>query len=51
MENGGKLIDERSVGTNYEDMNGHTLTFTGREKTKANKISSSLVLALLEPVS
>jgi hypothetical protein len=51
MENGGKLIDERNVGTNYEDMNGHTLTFTGREKTKACKVSSSLVLGLLEPGS
>jgi hypothetical protein len=51
MENGAKLIDERNVGTNYEDMNGHTLTFTGKEKTKACKITSNLVLALLEPGS
>lgn len=51
LENGAKLIDERAVGTNYEDMNGNTLTFTGKEKMKANKISSAIVLALLEPAS
>ena len=51
LENGAKLIDERNVGTNYEDMNGHTLTFTGKEKSKAPKVSSAIVLALLEPAS
>ena len=48
LENGAKLIDERAVGTNYEDMNGNTLTFTGKEKSKAPKVSSVIVLALLE---
>jgi hypothetical protein len=32
-------------------MNGNTLTITGKEKSKAPKISEALVLALLEPVS
>lgn len=50
-ENGAKCNDERAVGTKYEDMNGTTLTFTGKEKQKACKISSSIVNALLEPAS
>jgi hypothetical protein len=51
LENGGLITDERTPGTAYEDMNGNTLTITGKEKAKAPKISESLVLALLEPVS
>lgn len=51
IENGAKCIDERAVGTKYEDMNGNTLTFTGKEKNKACKISSVIVEALLEPAS
>jgi hypothetical protein len=51
LNNGGLITDERTPGTAYEDMNGNTLTITGKEKAKAPKISSSLVLALLEPVS
>lgn len=50
-QNGAKVIDERATGTAYEDMNGTTLTFSGKEKQKACKISSSIVYALLEPVS
>jgi hypothetical protein len=49
--NGGVIVDERTPGTAYEDMNGNTLTITGKEKGKAPKISEALVLALLEPVS
>ena len=49
MENGAKVTDERATGTAYEDMNGTTLTFAGKEKTKACKISSTLVMSLLEP--
>jgi hypothetical protein len=48
MENGAKVTDERATGTAYEDMNGTTLTFAGKEKTKACKISSTIVLALLD---
>lgn len=51
LENGGKLIDERTVGTAYTDMNGTKMTFTGREKSRASKVSSTIVLALLEPGS
>ena len=47
-ENGAKVTDERATGTAYEDMNGTTLTFSGKEKTKACKISSTIVLALLD---
>ncbi len=47
-ENGAKVSDERATGTSYEDMNGTTLTFAGKEKTKACKISSTIVLALLD---
>jgi hypothetical protein len=50
-ENGAKVLDERAVGTKYEDMNGNTLTLTGKEKLKACKISSVIVEALLEPAS
>ena len=48
-ENGAKVTDERATGTAYEDMNGTTLTFAGKEKTKACKISSTIVMSLLEP--
>lgn len=51
LYNGAKVSDERTPGTAYEDMNGNTLTFTGKETSKAPKISSAIVLALLEPAS
>ena len=51
LNNGGKCSDVRTPGTAYEDMNGNTLTITGKEKAKAPKIDSALILALLEPVS
>jgi hypothetical protein len=51
LQNGAKCNDERASGTAYEDMNGNTLTFTGKEPAKAVKISSVIVLALLEPAS
>lgn len=50
-ENGAKVSDARTTGQAYEDMNGNTLTFSGKEKTKALKIDSAIVLALLEPAS
>lgn len=49
--NGAKCNDDRAVGTKYEDMNGTTLTFSGKEKIKAVKIDSSIVASLLEPAS
>ena len=49
--NGGKASNERASGTAFEDMNGNTLTITGKETVQAPKISSALVLALLAPTS
>lgn len=46
--NGGKASNERATGTAFEDLNGNTLTIAGKETTQAPKISSTLVLALLE---
>ena len=46
---GAKCSDERAAGTAFEDMNGSTLTFSGKETYKALKIDSAIVLALLEP--
>ena len=48
-ENGAVVSDERATGTAYEDMNGTTLTFSGKEKSKVCKISSTIVSALLAP--
>jgi hypothetical protein len=46
---GAKLLDDRATGTAFEDMNGTTLNFAGKETYKAPKIDSADVLALLEP--
>ncbi len=46
---GAKCLDERAFGTAFEDMNGTTLNFAGKEIYKAPKIDSATVLALLEP--
>jgi len=51
LKNGAKVADSRTPGTAYEDMNGNTLTFTGKERNKAPKIDSAIVLALLAPAS
>lgn len=51
FENGAKCNDERTPGTAYEDGNMNTLTFTGKEKRKAMKISNVIVQSLLEPAS
>lgn len=51
FENGAKCNDERTPGTAYEDGNMNTLTFTGKEKRKAMKISNAIVASLLEPAS
>lgn len=51
LENGAKVSDSRTPGTAFEDMNGNTLTLTGKEKSKAPKISASLIAANLAPTS
>ena len=47
IDKGVKFNFTRTSGTNFEDMNGVTLTFTGREKKNAPKISGTIVDALL----
>jgi len=49
--NGAKMSDVRDTGQAYEDLNGNTLTFTGKEKAKAPKIDSAIVASLLVPAS
>jgi hypothetical protein len=42
-----KFLFNRTSGTKFDDMNGVTLTFTGREKKNAPKVSDVIVAALL----
>lgn len=51
LENGAKATDSRTPGTAFEDMNGNTITLTGKEKSKAPKISASLIASNLAPAS
>lgn len=51
FENGAKCNDSRTPGQAYEDGNMNTLTFTGKEKRKAMKISNAIIATLLEPAS
>lgn len=51
LENGAKSTDSRTPGTAWEDMNGNTLALTGKERSKAPKISASLISANLAPAS
>lgn len=44
---GAKCLDERATGTAFEDMNGSTLNFAGKETYRGLKIDSTIVLALL----
>lgn len=46
---GAKAIDVRTPGTAFDDLNGNTITLTGRESSKAPKISATLVQSLLVP--
>ena len=39
LEKGGKANDERASGTAFDDLNGNTITITGRTTYKAPKIS------------
>jgi hypothetical protein len=47
VENGCKFLFNRVSGTKFDDMNGVTLTFTGRERNNAPKVSDVIVAALL----
>lgn len=51
LSNGLKVNNSRSSGTAFEDLNGNTLTATGKSPVGAPKIDSALVLALLAPAS
>ncbi len=48
-EKGAKVMDERATGTAFDDMNGTTLTLTGRQVGRGLKISSAIVATLLVP--
>lgn len=47
LDKGLKFNLSRTTGTKFEDMNGVTLTFVGREKKNAPKISEAIVTTLL----
>jgi hypothetical protein len=47
IDNGCKFLFNRTSGTKFDDMNGVTLTFSGREKKNAPKVSDAIVLTLL----
>jgi hypothetical protein len=47
IDNGCKFLFNRTSGTKFDEFNGVTLTFTGREKKNAPKVSDAIVLTLL----
>jgi hypothetical protein len=47
LDNGLKFNFERASGTKFEDMNGVTLTFVGKEKKNAPKVSDVIAAALI----
>ena len=47
VDNGLKFLFNRTSGVKFDDMNGVTLTFTGREKKNCPKVSDVIVAALL----
>lgn len=47
IDKGLKFTVSRSSGLKFEDANMNTLTFTGREKRNAPKVSSAIVATLL----
>jgi hypothetical protein len=47
LVNGLKVSLTRTSGTKFEDMNGYTLTISGREKQMTPKISDAIVTTLL----
>lgn len=51
LRNGAKSAKVRSTGTAFEDLNGSTVTLSGKEVDIAPKISASLIAANLAPTS
>ena len=47
LDNGLKFNFERTSGTKFEDMNGVALTFVGKEKKNAPKVSDVIAAALI----
>ncbi len=47
IDKGLKFSVSRASGVKFEDANGNTLTFTGREKLNAPKVSGAIVTTLL----
>ena len=47
LDNGLKFNFDRTSGTKFEDMNGVTLTFAGKEKKNAPKITDAIAVTLL----
>ena len=47
IDNGCKFLFNRVSGMKFDEFNGVTLTFTGREKKNAPKVSDAIVLTLL----
>ena len=47
LDNGLKFLFNRTSGVKFDEFNGVTLTFTGREKQNAPKVSDVIVAALL----
>lgn len=47
LDNGLKFNFDRTSGTKMEDMNGVTLTFSGKEKKNCPKVSDAIAAALL----
>jgi len=47
IDNGCKFLFNRTSGVKFDDMNGVTLTFSGREKKNCPKVSDAIVLTLL----
>jgi hypothetical protein len=48
-EKGAKVMDERATGTAFEDLNGTTLTLTGKQVGRGLKIPLAIVQTLLVP--
>ena len=47
LDNGLKFLFNRTSGVKFDEFNGLTLTFTGREKQNCPKVSDVIVAALL----
>jgi hypothetical protein len=47
LTNGVKFLFNRTSGTKFDDQNGVTLTFNGREKENAPKVSDAIIATLI----